>query len=193
LPLSFIACDNGAKHSAYNLVLDVLSKKSPKLHEHLVSEELNLDPELYLSEIFSAMFTQHLSLDDCSRLWDVYVFEGDSALVRAGVALLVENEGRDTRRRGTGAATTGWSGCAVPARPKSSDNDSKGKKREKEKDYRGKGGYWKRTRTRWKKRFDVLIPFVVVKNRTKPTTTTRLLCISLYSKQASHELCYLKL
>ncbi|KAK8057064.1 hypothetical protein PG996_011001 [Apiospora saccharicola] len=94
LPLSFIACDNGAKHSAYNLVLDVLSKKSPKLHEHLVSEELNLDPELYLSEIFSAMFTQHLSLDDCSRLWDVYVFEGDSALVRAGVALLVENKGR---------------------------------------------------------------------------------------------------
>ncbi|KAK8091477.1 tbc1 domain family member 12 [Apiospora hydei] len=94
LPLSFIACDNGAKHSAYNLLLDTLSKKSSRLHAHLTSEELSLDPELYLAELFSAMFTQHLSLDDCSRLWDVYVFEGDSALVRAGVALLLENEGR---------------------------------------------------------------------------------------------------
>ncbi|KAK6838111.1 tbc1 domain family member 12 [Apiospora arundinis] len=94
LPLSFIACDHGAKHSAYNLLLDTLSKKSPRLHEHLVSQELQLDPEAYLSGLFSAMFTQHLSLDDCSRLWDVYVFEGDAVLVRAGVALLVENEGR---------------------------------------------------------------------------------------------------
>lgn len=94
LPLSFIACDHGAKHSAYNLVLDILAKKTPRLHEHLVSDELHLDPDAYLSGFFSAMFTQHLSLDDCSRLWDVYVFEGDAVLVRAGVALLAENEGR---------------------------------------------------------------------------------------------------
>lgn len=33
------------------------------------------------------MFTSSISLDNASRLWDVAVFEGDSILVRAAVAL----------------------------------------------------------------------------------------------------------
>lgn len=43
--------------------------------------------------MFTALFTQHLSLDGCTRLWDVYVFEGDALLVRAAIALLIEREG----------------------------------------------------------------------------------------------------
>jgi hypothetical protein len=31
-------------------------------------------------------------MDESSRLWDVYVFEGDVVLVRAAVALLVRHE-----------------------------------------------------------------------------------------------------
>lgn len=92
LPLSFYASDSGAKFSAYNLLLQTLKTKSPQLHKHLTKAELALDPEDYLYNIFTALFTQHLSLDECTRLWDVYVFEGDSVLVRAAVALLMQRE-----------------------------------------------------------------------------------------------------
>lgn len=93
LPLSFYASDHGAKASAYNLILQTLSTKAPQLHQHLTSPELGLDPEDYLGNVFISLFTQQLTLDACTRLWDVYVFEGDAVLVRAAVALLMEREG----------------------------------------------------------------------------------------------------
>ncbi|GAB1317408.1 Rab-GAP TBC domain-containing protein [Madurella fahalii] len=91
LPLSFYASDIGAKTSAYNLVLHTLSNKSPNLHDHLIHLD-DHDPELYLNDIFAGLFTRHLALDEATRLWDVYVFEGDAVLVRAGVALLLQKE-----------------------------------------------------------------------------------------------------
>ncbi|KAH7027371.1 rab-GTPase-TBC domain-containing protein [Microdochium trichocladiopsis] len=92
IPLSFQASDAGAKSSAYNLVLEMISKKAPQLYRHLTNTELSLDPELYLGEIFTTLFTQHLSLDECTRLWDVFTFEGDAILVRAAVALVLEKK-----------------------------------------------------------------------------------------------------
>lgn len=92
VPLSFQASDVGAKSTAYNLVLQTLSKKSPQLHKHLINRELGLDPEFYMADIFTTLFTQHLSLDECTRLWDVFTFEGDVVLVRAVVALFLEKE-----------------------------------------------------------------------------------------------------
>jgi hypothetical protein len=91
LPLSFYASDAGAKNSAYNLLLHTLSQKCPNLHEHLTHLP-GLDPDLYLNDIFAGLFTRHLALDEATRLWDVYVFEGDALLVRAGVALLAQKE-----------------------------------------------------------------------------------------------------
>lgn len=92
LPLSFYACDQGAKASAYNLVLQTLSHKSARLHQHLTNPDLGLDPNSYLCDMFTTFFTRHLSLDECTRLWDVYIFEGDAVLIRAAVALLLERE-----------------------------------------------------------------------------------------------------
>ncbi|KAJ4291415.1 hypothetical protein N0V88_006008 [Collariella sp. IMI 366227] len=93
LPLSFYAQDAGAKHSAYNLLLHTLLQKSPNLHEHLTHlPDHDHDPDLYLNDIFTGLFTRHLALDEATRLWDVYVFEGDALLVRAGVALLLQRE-----------------------------------------------------------------------------------------------------
>ncbi|KXJ85962.1 rab-GTPase-TBC domain-domain-containing protein [Microdochium bolleyi] len=92
IPLSFQASDAGAKSTAYNLVLETISKKAPQLHQHLTNRELNLDAEHYLADMFTTLFTQHLSLDECTRLWDVLTFEGDVVLVRAAVALLLEKE-----------------------------------------------------------------------------------------------------
>ncbi|KAL2019341.1 hypothetical protein VTK56DRAFT_9721 [Thermocarpiscus australiensis] len=91
LPLSFYASDAGAKSSAYNLIFHTLSQKSPNLHDHLTRLP-DHDPDLYLDEVFTGLFTRHLALDEAARLWDVYVFEGDALLVRAGVALLMQKE-----------------------------------------------------------------------------------------------------
>jgi len=91
LPLSFYAADPGAKSTAYSLILQMLAKKSPGLHEHLTMLP-DHDPDAYLSEIFTSLFTAYLPLDAAARLWDVYVFEGDKVLVRAAVALLIERE-----------------------------------------------------------------------------------------------------
>ncbi|KAI5927507.1 hypothetical protein F4810DRAFT_267848 [Camillea tinctor] len=92
LPLSFFASDAGAQASACNLVHQSLAAKSPKLDQHLCNRDLGLDPYTYLNSIFTSLFTRHLSLDECTRLWDVYVFEGDSVLIRAAVALLLDRE-----------------------------------------------------------------------------------------------------
>ncbi|KAL2264152.1 hypothetical protein VTK26DRAFT_1270 [Humicola hyalothermophila] len=91
LPLSFYASDAAAKSSAYNLLLHTLSQKCPNLHEHLTKLP-DHDPNLYINDIFTGLFTRHLALDEVTRLWDVYVFEGDSLLIRAGVALLAQKE-----------------------------------------------------------------------------------------------------
>lgn len=72
-------------------MLQTLASKSPKLHAHLTGlPEHHADA--YLGEIFTSLFTSQLALDEASRLWDVYVFEGDSILVRAGVAVLLDHE-----------------------------------------------------------------------------------------------------
>ncbi|KAK7752573.1 hypothetical protein SLS62_005541 [Diatrype stigma] len=92
LPLSFYASDSGAKTSAYNFVLETLSQKSPKLHQHLENRDLGLEPDEYLAATFTALFTQNISLDEATRLWDVYVFERDNVLISAAVALLLDRE-----------------------------------------------------------------------------------------------------
>lgn len=42
--------------------------------------------------MFTGLFTSQLALDEATRLWDVYVFEGDAVLIRAGVAFLMLKE-----------------------------------------------------------------------------------------------------
>lgn len=91
LPLSFYISDAGAKSSAYNLLLQTLARRSPNLHKHLL-ELPDHDPDQYLAAVFTGLFTRHLALDEAARLWDVYAFEGDALLIRAGVALLLQKE-----------------------------------------------------------------------------------------------------
>jgi hypothetical protein len=45
--------------------------------------------------MFQSIFcSQKFGMDIASRIWDVYVFEGDKALVRAAVGTLAKLEGR---------------------------------------------------------------------------------------------------
>ncbi|KAI1118447.1 hypothetical protein F5Y14DRAFT_398471 [Nemania sp. NC0429] len=93
LPLSFYAGDPGARSSVWQLVDQTLAAKSPKLLRHIRdSPGISLDFSSCLNDMLLPLFTRHLSLDDCTRLWDVYVFEGDGVLVHAAAALLLERE-----------------------------------------------------------------------------------------------------
>jgi len=92
LPLSFHTSDPGATDRAYSLLSSTLALKSPRLAQHLAS--LSLDPNVYLQDLFTGLFTETLSLDNATRLWDVMVFEGDAVLVRAAVAFLTLVEGK---------------------------------------------------------------------------------------------------
>ncbi|EFQ35540.1 TBC domain-containing protein [Colletotrichum graminicola M1.001] len=92
LPLSFYSEDPGAKASAYNLVMQTLSVKSPRLHQHLTKDISAGDADFYLGNFFMGLGTTHLAMDEAARLWDVYVFEGDAVMVRAAVAILMRNE-----------------------------------------------------------------------------------------------------
>ncbi|KAJ4011460.1 hypothetical protein NW752_008458 [Fusarium irregulare] len=92
LPLSFYTGDPGAQASAFNLVMQTLSLKSAPLHAHLTKKIPTAELEQCLAGILTAIFTQHLAIDEAARLWDVYVFEGDALLIRATVALLLSRE-----------------------------------------------------------------------------------------------------
>jgi len=92
LPLSFHTSDSGAISRTYTLFTSTLKLKSPRLAKHLSS--LQIQPSAYLANMFTSLFTENLSLDNATRLWDVMVFEGDAVLVRAAVAYMVELEGK---------------------------------------------------------------------------------------------------
>lgn len=93
LPLSFYAGDRAAQASVCQLVNQTLATKSPQLHKHIGEHDtIGSEFDSRLAEVITSLFTRHLSLDDCTRLWDAYVFEGDSILIHAAAALLLEKE-----------------------------------------------------------------------------------------------------
>lgn len=94
IPLAFHVHDTAAMAQTYELVLSTLKYKFTKLHSHLTSAAVGLRPEEYLDPMFRCLFAYHLPVECVSRLWDIFVFEGDKALVRAAVAVLGKLEGK---------------------------------------------------------------------------------------------------
>lgn len=94
LPLAFLVHDKAAMASAYDLVLSTLKYKYTKLHSHLTCSATGLKPEEYLDPIFRCLFAYNLHPEHVSRVWDIFVFEDDKALIRAAVAVLGRLEGR---------------------------------------------------------------------------------------------------
>lgn len=97
LPLAFHTRDPVATQTTYNLVLNNLMHKFPRLYTYLITtvpQAYNIQISELLEPIFTSMFTGYLGLDEVTRLWDVWVFEGDAVFVRAGIALLGAVEGK---------------------------------------------------------------------------------------------------
>jgi hypothetical protein len=108
LPLAFLVHDVSAITRVYELVLSTLKYKYTKLHDHLTSEAVGLKPEEYIDPMFRCLFAYHLPTELVSRVWDIFVFEGDKVLIRAAVAVLGRLEGRLYGGREEVLDVVGW-------------------------------------------------------------------------------------
>lgn len=88
LPLAFLVHDQTAMARHYDMVLSTLKYKFTKLHSHLTCSATGLRPDEYLDPLFRCLFAYNLSPEHVSRIWDIYVFEGDKSLIRSAVAVL---------------------------------------------------------------------------------------------------------
>ena len=112
LPLAFLTKDVQATTKVYQLTLDGLRDRIPALHHHL-TVNLGLPAQLYLEPMFRTLFTSSLALDHVSRVWDVYMFEGDAFLIRTALALFTILEPTLYRARADVLALLGWGSPAV--------------------------------------------------------------------------------
>ncbi|KAK5143008.1 hypothetical protein LTR04_002038 [Oleoguttula sp. CCFEE 6159] len=111
MPLAFLVHDVGAIGRTHALALNTLRHKLPALHAHLTTAlKDQLGPEDWLDPLFRTLFTHRVPVDVASRVWDVFVFEGDKALVRAAVAVLGALESRLYGSRAEVLELLGWEG-----------------------------------------------------------------------------------
>ena len=99
--------DSEAISRMYDLTLRSLEYKFPDLHNHLTTI-LQLRPKSFLEPMFRTLLTRCVPLDHASRVWDVYVFEGDGFLVRTAVAILGKLDLEMRRTREEVLQVVGW-------------------------------------------------------------------------------------
>lgn len=91
-PLAFQTSDGSATARIYHHAISTLNIKFPRLHEYLFGSieqgGLGFSPGEVLEPMFRTIFSNGLDVDRLCRIWDIWVFEGDRALVRAAVAIL---------------------------------------------------------------------------------------------------------
>lgn len=107
-PLAFLVHDQTAMSRTYDLVLSTLKYKSPTLHAHLTSPTLDISPSELLDPLFRCLFAYNLPHTHAARVWDLYVFEGDKALVRSAVAVLAKLEPKLYGGRNEVLELLGW-------------------------------------------------------------------------------------
>lgn len=107
-PLAFLVHDQAAMSRTYEMVFSTLKYKSPTLHAHLTSSSLDLSPSDMLDPLFRCLFAYNLPHSHAARVWDLYVFEGDKALIRAAVAVLAKLEPKLYGKRDEVLDLLGW-------------------------------------------------------------------------------------
>ncbi len=111
LPLSFLTADAGAISRVYSLVMATLAYKRPALHDRLLNT-LRLAPSTILEPLFRSLFLARCGIESAARIWDIFVFEGDRALIRAAVGVLLALESRLWGDREEVLDTLGWKKAA---------------------------------------------------------------------------------
>lgn len=70
-------------YATYN---DLLKENLPKLCEHL--KLCNLTPDLYLLDWVYTVFAKAMNIDLASRVWDVFLRDGDEFIFRTAIGIL---------------------------------------------------------------------------------------------------------
>lgn len=109
LPMAFLVGDAEGSERAYATVLALVEEKLPQLHKHL-TQTLALPPASFLEPLLRSCLAFGLGADAAARAWDVFVFDGDAALVRGCVAALGALEGRLYGEREEVLGLLGWEG-----------------------------------------------------------------------------------
>ncbi|KAF8514755.1 rab-GTPase-TBC domain-containing protein [Gautieria morchelliformis] len=78
---------------AYYRIFDtLLADGMPKVYFNFKQHQIS--PSEYLPDWLLPLFLNHLPLEACSRIWDVFLLEGDAFLFRAALAVLASIESR---------------------------------------------------------------------------------------------------
>ena len=92
VPLAFQTADVTTTSRTYNHAVSSLAIKLPRLHEHLFGSVeqggLGFRGEEIFEPMLRTIFSNGLDVDRLCRVWDVWIFEGDRALVNTAVAVL---------------------------------------------------------------------------------------------------------
>ncbi|OCK75917.1 hypothetical protein K432DRAFT_429093 [Lepidopterella palustris CBS 459.81] len=97
VPLSFHTDEASGIHASYHVTLDKLALKLPHVAKKF--HDIGLGPEEYLDGMYRGLFCgegrgSRLGVEEVSRIWDVFVFEGDAVLVRTAIGVLMSLDGR---------------------------------------------------------------------------------------------------
>ena len=104
--------------SAVNGQTNLASSPPSQSHSQEVAasssaSSLQLDPALILEPMYRTLFLGPrggLGLDIAARVWDVVLFDGDTAIIRTAVALLGSLEGKLYGDRASVLKVMGWGG-----------------------------------------------------------------------------------
>ena len=86
LLLSFFRVDQTLMNAYYQSYEEFFKENLPKLYNHFSKN--NLTPDLYLVDYIYTLFSRSLPLDISSRIWDLFLRDGDELLFRAALGIL---------------------------------------------------------------------------------------------------------
>lgn len=84
--LAFYITDRSQMYKYTNTADALIETLLPKIHKHF--QECQIEPEHYLVDWFMTVFLKPLPLDVASRVWDLYLLEGEIFLFKVMLALL---------------------------------------------------------------------------------------------------------
>ena len=86
LLVSFFRVNQTVMNAYYQTYEEFFKENLPKLHKHF--NEHKLSPDLYLVDYIYTLFSRSLPLDIASRVWDLYLRDGDQFIFRAALGIL---------------------------------------------------------------------------------------------------------
>jgi len=84
--MSFYITDRNEMLKYTQAMDSIVAALLPKVHKHF--QELDITPELYIIDWFRTLYSQVLPIDLASRVWDIYLAEGELLLYRVALAIL---------------------------------------------------------------------------------------------------------